>query len=61
MKKKKITRETLETQVDDFCRRLPAMDTQEIIEHRKQYASYNSTLGCYDEVLKTIDEELTRR
>lgn len=61
MKKKKAEPITLEKELDQFRQDMPMMSTEGLKNRLKQYISYNSTLGCYDEIIQEIKDEMLNR
>lgn len=60
-KKPKTERMTLEKELDQFRRDMPLMSIQGLKNRLRQYQSYNSGLGCYNEIIQEIKDEITNR
>lgn len=52
---------SMEEQLLWFRGQLPSMLTRDVRAYLKEYESYNSVMGCYDEIIEEIRNELINR
>ena len=57
----KNNRITLEAHTSDVLKCLHLYSLEVLYELLKEYDSYNSGLGCYDEMIAKIKEEIKKR
>lgn len=58
---KQIQRETLETHNAMTLTNLHLKSNRGLVALLKDYTSYNSGLGCYDEMIKAVRVEMKKR